>query len=144
PLSPSAAGRPHDVEVPADPPFPTNASPVIAPGSVRAGDVVTITDAPTGGVGLASQPSDKGVVGIIGGSPEASWTGRAPLVLAGVVALCHVDASYGAIAVGDLLVSSSTPGHAMRTKETPLPGTVIAKALEPLEAGTGTIRVLVL
>jgi hypothetical protein len=117
---------------------------VIVEGSVRAGDVVTVTDAPAGGVSLAREPSDKGVVGIIGGAQDASWSGRAPLVLAGVVALCNVDASNGAVAVGDLLVSSSTPGHAMRAKESPLPGTVIAKALEPLEGGTGAIRVLVL
>jgi hypothetical protein len=65
-------------------------------------------------------------------------------VVSGVVALCNVDATAGAVEVGDLLVASSTPGHAMRSNGTPPAGTVIAKALEPLEGGSGTIRVLVL
>ena len=34
-------------------------------------------------------------------------------------------------------------GHAMRT-ESPLPGTVVGKALEPLEEGVGVIKVLVM
>jgi hypothetical protein len=123
---------------------PLNTSLVGVDGTVRAGDVVTVTEAPPGKVVLAVLPVDKGVVGIVGGSSEASWSGQAPLVVAGVVAFCNVDATNGAIAVGDLLISSSTPGHAMRANETPPPGTVIAKALEPLEGGTGTIRVLVL
>jgi hypothetical protein len=54
-----------------------------------------------------------------------------------------VDASFGAIAPGDLLVSAPTPGHAMR-EAAPLPGTVVGKALEPLAAGQGIIRVLVM
>ena len=67
-----------------------------------------------------------------------------PTVLSGVVALCNVDAATGAIEVGDVLVSSSTLGYAMRANGTPVPGTVIAKALESLDGGTATIRVLVL
>jgi hypothetical protein len=59
------------------------------------------------------------------------------------------DARYGAIQAGDLLVSSATPGYAM--KSTPVrvgvvamhrPGTIVGKALEPLAAGTGEILVL--
>jgi hypothetical protein len=134
----------HDGEPPAAPLFPPNTSAVIVQGNVRAGDVVTVTGAPEGEVALAGEPLDRGVLGIVGGQPGASWTGRAPLVLSGVVAFCNVDATGGAIAVGDLLVSSSTPGHAARAPETPAPGTVIAKALESLEAGTATLRVLVL
>ena len=48
----------------------------------------------------------------------------------------------GAIEPGDLLTTSSTPGHAMRVDFGPA-GAVIGKALEPLPDGTGTIRVLV-
>jgi hypothetical protein len=54
-----------------------------------------------------------------------------------------VDASSGAIWPGDLLVTSPTPGRAMR-QEAPLPGTVLGKALEPLAEGAGTIKVLVM
>jgi hypothetical protein len=60
-----------------------------------------------------------------------------------------VDASYGPIQLGDLLVTSDKPG--MATKSVPVeiggiqihrPGTVIGKALEPLSKGTGEILVL--
>ena len=53
-----------------------------------------------------------------------------------------VDASYGAIAPGDLLVASPNPGYAMRTAS-PAPGTIIGKALGALESGTGIIPVIV-
>jgi hypothetical protein len=60
-----------------------------------------------------------------------------------------VDAAYGAIAVGDLLTTSLTPGHAMRSAPIRLqgvslhrPGSVLGKALEPLASGQGEILVL--
>lgn len=53
------------------------------------------------------------------------------------------------IAVGDLLVSSNKPGMAMKSRPVQLggvaihrPGTIIGKALEPLESGEGEILVL--
>jgi hypothetical protein len=67
---------------------------------------------------------------------------HAPVALSGTVP-CKVDAGYGEIRPGDLLTASPTPGHAMRADEA-LPGTVVGKALEPLEAGTGVIRILVM
>jgi hypothetical protein len=61
-----------------------------------------------------------------------------------------VDAGYGPIAVGDLLVSSPTTGHAMRSEPVSLggtmihrPGTLIGKALESLDQGQGEILVLI-
>lgn len=66
---------------------------------------------------------------------------NAPVALSGVV-LCKADAGPGAIRVGDLLVTSPTPGHAMRA-DSASPGTVFAKALQPLDSGTGVIRVLI-
>ena len=131
-------------DAPPGPAFPPNTSPVGIAGTVRAGDVVTITDAPDGLAVVATQPLDRGVIGIAGGARGATWNGQAPIVVSGVVALCNVDATAGAIAVGDLLVASGLPGHAMRSNGTPVAGAVIAKALEPLDGGTGTIRVLVL
>jgi len=59
------------------------------------------------------------------------------------VILCKVDAGYGSIRPGDLLTSSPTAGHAMRALET-IPGTILGKALEPLDIGTGQIRVLLM
>jgi len=64
-----------------------------------------------------------------------------PLAVVGIVP-CKASAENGPIAVGDLLVTSGTPGHAMRDVS-PGVGTVLGKALEPLAAGTGVIRVLV-
>jgi hypothetical protein len=60
-----------------------------------------------------------------------------------------VDASKGPIHVGDLLVTSDIPGIAMKSEPVNLggvqlhrPGTLIGKALEPLEKGKGSILVL--
>ena len=66
----------------------------------------------------------------------------APVAMSGIVR-CKVDASYAAIGVGDLLSTSPTPGHAMRA-EAATPGTILGKALESMDNGTGTIRVLVM
>jgi len=68
---------------------------------------------------------------------------RAPMASVGSVVACKVDASYGAIGVGDLLTTSPTPGHAMISYDKE-PGTIVAKAIEALGAGRGTIRVLVM
>ncbi len=66
----------------------------------------------------------------------------APVAFRGTVA-CKVDASFGAIAVGDLLASSPTPGHAMRV-DVPTLGTIVGKALEPMSSGQGAIRMLLM
>jgi hypothetical protein len=63
------------------------------------------------------------------------------VALSGVVT-CKVDAGYGEIRPGDLLTTSPTPGHAMLDVD-PGTGTILGKALEPLAAGTGRIRILV-
>ena len=56
---------------------------------------------------------------------------------------CKVDADYGTVRAGDLLTTSPTPGHAMRASDA-TPGTIVGKALEGQETGTGVIRVLVM
>jgi hypothetical protein len=53
-----------------------------------------------------------------------------------------VSAENGAIRPGDLLVTSSIPGYAMKAGSNPPQGTVIGKALEGLDQGTGTIKML--
>lgn len=50
----------------------------------------------------------------------------------------------GPIQIGDLLVSSSTPGVAMRGDPEACVGAVIGKAMEPLENGTGVITTQVM
>ena len=64
------------------------------------------------------------------------------VVTLGSFARIKVDAQYGAILPGDLLVSSPTPGHAM-VAERPEIGTVIGKALGSLQNGSGEIPVFV-
>jgi len=61
----------------------------------------------------------------------------------------NVDATKSPIHVGDLLVTSDIPGVAMKSEPVNLggvqlhrPGTLIGKALEPLEKGKGEILVL--
>ena len=83
--------------------------------------------------------------GLILGDPGR---GRVLVAQSGRVRV-KVDARYGAIRAGDLLVTSPTPGHAMRSDPidvagTPFhrPGTVLGKALESLATGQGEILVL--
>ena len=96
---------------------------------------------------------DKRVAGVVSGAgdlrpgivldKQPSLQGRLPVALLGKV-FCKVDAQFGAIAVGDLLTTSPTPGYAMRAGD-PLQafGTVIGKALRPLAAGQDLIPILV-
>lgn len=96
---------------------------------------------------------DKRVAGVISGAgkykpgivldKQESSNNRMPIALMGKV-YCKVDASYGAIEVGDLLTTSQTPGHAMRADD-PFKafGAVIGKALRPLTDGQGLIPILI-
>lgn len=58
---------------------------------------------------------------------------------------CFVDATNAAVEVGDLLTTSSTPGHAMKVADfARSQGCVLGKAMEPLEKGKkGLVLVLV-
>jgi hypothetical protein len=96
---------------------------------------------------------DKRVAGVLSGAgdyrpgivldKQPSQGNRSPVALLGKV-FCQVDAGYGPVAVGDLLTTSDTAGHAMRAAD-PLQafGSVIGKALRPLEAGRGLIPILI-
>jgi len=120
--------------------------------SVEAGDVITMDPSSKGYIRRCTVMADPLVVGIAAGpggncaadsrAEEVSASNRVPVSTSGIVS-CKVDATYGAIREGDLLVASPTPGHAMRA-ENPAQGTVIGKALEPLPNGTGLIKVLVM
>jgi hypothetical protein len=61
----------------------------------------------------------------------------------------RVDARRAPVRIGDLLVTSDLPGAAMRSEAVEIngrafhqPGTIIGKALEPLDGGVGEILVL--
>jgi hypothetical protein len=99
------------------------------------------------------QAYDKRVAGVISGAgnlrpgiilgKQQSQNNMMPIALVGKV-YCKVDAQYSPIEVGDLLTTSPTPGHAMKAYD-PLNvfGSVIGKALRPLEDGQGLIPILV-
>jgi hypothetical protein len=66
-----------------------------------------------------------------------------PMAMIGIVP-AKVSAENGPIRTGDLLVTSSTPGYAMKgTDRGRLIGAVIGKAMGPLDSGSGVIEVLV-
>lgn len=67
------------------------------------------------------------------------------MVTLGAFSHCKVDAAHGAIEVGDLLTTSTTPGHAMKVTEPERAvGAIIAKALAPVARGKKKIPVIVL
>ncbi len=68
--------------------------------------------------------------------PAVALAGRVPL---------KVMAKYGAIEIGDLLVSSPFPGYAMKCADrNECIGAIIGKAMEPLKNGVGKIMVQVM
>ena len=114
------------------------------------GDVLTI--GPNGILTRCTEPYQASVAGVystqpgfLGGQPVVGEAvDSIPLALVGVVPV-KASTENGTIRPGDLLVASSTPGHAMRAEPNPPQGTVIGKALEKLDAsrGTGFIKMLV-
>ena len=111
-------------------------------GDVVPGDVLALDPSGTG-VRRANLAEDATVVGIATGVPTPDRAGGTSVsfAVAGIVT-CNVDATAGAIRPGDLLVSSPNAGYAVRA-DAPSPGTIVGKALQALEGGTGTIRMLV-
>ena len=80
--------------------------------------------------------------GIVLGRP-APDSSRVPLAMIGKV-YCRVDATSAPVAAGDLLTTSSTPGHAMKALDrTRAFGAIIGKALGPLPVGRGLVPILV-
>jgi len=67
------------------------------------------------------------------------------VVTLGAFQTIRVDASYGPIQPGDLLVSSPTPGHAMKAVDRlQAIGAIVGKALGSLDEGVGLIPVLIM
>lgn len=86
------------------------------------------------------------VIGVISEEPKiclGAGANQLPLALVGIVK-CKVNTENGPIKKGDLLVTSSEPGYAMRAQiEEVKTGMVIGKALQPLEQGKDKIYILV-
>ncbi len=124
---------------PAAPALPT----VPVAGRVEPGDVLAF-DPLLAAARLSARSADPLVIGIVAQAEAPPAAGQAPIALAGTIASCRADATESPIVPGDLLVASAIPGHAMKAPSDAAAGTIVAKALEPLAAGTGTIRVLVM
>jgi len=125
------------------------------PAGYEPGDVLVISLDRPGGVEKCSQPYDGLVVGVystrpgfLGADKEGVTEVAAdevPVAVLGIVPVKVTDEN-GPIQPGDLLTTSSTPGHAMRCADLELCfGRTLGKALEGLPAGqsTGVIQVLV-
>ena len=115
------------------------------------GDVLVITSDDDGDVEKASEPYSTKVVGIyatkpgvIGRRPELGDSQDAvPMAMIGIVP-AKVSAENGPIHKGDLLVTASIPGYAMKgTDRSRMLGAVIGKALGSLDSGTGVIEAVV-
>jgi hypothetical protein len=135
--------------------------------TLTAGDVVVADPENARAVVRSTEPRSTAVLGVVSekpgflGSPRewdvprpgyeeseelriddmAERYDEVPMAVVGIVS-CRASAENGPIVPGDLLVTSSTPGHAMRD-ESPVPGTILGKALGSLSTGTGMIDVLV-
>lgn len=122
---------------------------------IAAGDVIAVTQ--NGSFVQSSEASQVTVVGVavanaavmtgisfdVDGMPTNLASGSA-LAVSGIVTI-NVNDEGGAIVPGDLLVSSSTPGEAMKAPEDPAPGTVVAKALGSFSAvGNGSIQAIIM
>ncbi|MCJ7556581.1 MAG: hypothetical protein MUP90_06665 [Gammaproteobacteria bacterium] len=112
--------------------------------------MLVVSAAQNRSVALSAEPFAKAEIGVystapgfVAGQPveDADLSDMAPVAVLGIVPT-KGSAENGPIQLGDLLVTATTPGHAMRA-DNPLPGTILGKALEPLESGTGMILVLV-
>lgn len=117
------------------------------------GDLLVIDPSGERRFSLSQTPYSALVAGIYSTQPgvvasthrvdEALPNNEIPLAVVGIVR-CKVTAENGPIVAGDLLVTSSIPGHAMKgTDRGRMLGAVVGKALEPLREGTGSIQVLV-
>jgi hypothetical protein len=116
------------------------------------GTVVVLNRARNNEVMASGTAYDTTVAGVVSAEPGlilgVEGEGREQIATTGRVRV-HVDARTHPIAVGDLLVTSDVTGTAMRSDPMTIngrsfhqPGTIIGKALEPLQGGIGDILVL--
>jgi cytoskeletal protein CcmA (bactofilin family) len=117
------------------------------------GDVLVIDPSATRRLTRASQSYSTLVAGVYSTRPgvmaspydmdDENLKKEVPLAVVGVVP-CKVSAENGPIAIGDLLVTASLPGYAMKGSDRGrMLGAVIGKALQSLDSGAGVIQILV-
>ena len=124
---------------------------VANPEDVEPGMVMVLDE--IGGVRVSDEAYDRRVAGVVSGAGnykpavildhDDALPNRLPLALMGKV-YCMVDATDSPVEIGDLLTTSSVPGHAMKAHD-PLRafGSIIGKALQPLMGGRGLVPILV-
>lgn len=119
--------------------------------AVEPGTVLVLTDDER--LRPSERAYDRCVAGVVSGAGtyrpgivldrQHARPGRRPVALLGKV-YCMVDARYGAIAVGDLLTTSPTVGHAMKAADPRRAfGAVLGKALRPMPSGRGLLPILI-
>lgn len=119
--------------------------------SYEPGDVLVLDSDTNGNVEKSSEPYSTMVAGIYATKPGvigrrqslADNANDIPMAMMGIVPT-KVTAENGRIKQGDLLVTSSQSGYAMKgTDRSRMLGAVIGKAMGSLDSGTGVIEVLV-
>jgi hypothetical protein len=124
---------------------------IVEPNAAAPGTVMVLDD--SGGVRVSDQAYDRRVAGVVSGAGgykpavildrQGMQADRFPVALMGKV-YCKVDATSTPVAVGDLLTTSTTPGHAMKaTDQARAFRAVIGKALQRCDSDRGLIAILV-
>jgi len=122
-------------------------------GEVPQGAVVVIDEQNPGHLKVSDQAYDTRVAGVVSGAnginpgiqmqQQGLLEGGKNVALTGRVYV-QADASNGAIKPGDLLTTSTTPGHAMKaTDHSRAAGAILGKAMTGLSEGQGMVLVLV-
>jgi hypothetical protein len=120
--------------------------------AIPAGTVVVLDPDQSNHVLSSTSAYDTRVAGVISARPGVTLGEAGPgkvLVSTTGRVKVKVDATRSPIHIGDLLVTSNREGVAMKSepvnvggRQMHMPGTLIGKALEPLDKGTGEILVL--
>jgi hypothetical protein len=117
------------------------------------GAVVVIDEKKPGQLRMSDQSYDSRVAGVVSGAnginpgiqlqQQGALEGGKNVALTGRVYV-QADASNGSIKPGDLLTTSSVPGHAMKvTDHAKAQGAILGKAMTGLSDGKGMVLVLV-
>lgn len=125
---------------------------VSASSDLTPGTVVVLNPQTNDAVIPSAREYDSTVAGVVSAQPGLTLgipaAGKEAIATTGRVKV-RVDARQNPIRIGDLLVTSDVAGTAMRSEPIQIkgrtfhqPGTIIGKALEPLEGGVGEILVL--
>lgn len=119
--------------------------------AIDQGTVLVIDDGGT--LTACSREYDRTAAGVVSGAAgyqpgivlgkRDDGRARVPVALLGRV-FCKIDADFAPVAIGDLLTTSPTGGHAMKARDPRrTPGAVIGKAMGSLSSGRGLIPILV-